>query len=94
MCVFAIVCVRACVRVCVRARACVFVCVHECVHVCVHACIHQVYFGMLDALLAAEELPEEYRNKQQVGKQSLCKGIACHLPCGKRRVEAQFSKRA
>ena len=26
----------------------------------------QVYFGMLDALLAAEELPEEYRNRCQV----------------------------
>ncbi|CAI7872437.1 unnamed protein product, partial [Closterium sp. NIES-54] len=24
-----------------------------------------VYFGMLDALLAAEQLPEEYRNRQQ-----------------------------
>lgn len=26
----------------------------------------QVYFGMLDALLAAEELPEEYRDRCQV----------------------------
>jgi len=26
----------------------------------------QVYFGMLDALLAAEELPEEYRDRYQV----------------------------
>lgn len=26
----------------------------------------QVYFGMLDALLAAEQLPEEYRNRCQV----------------------------
>lgn len=26
----------------------------------------QVYFGMLDALLAAEELPEEYRDCCQV----------------------------
>ena len=28
--------------------------------------IFQVYFGMLDALLAAEELPEEYRDRCQV----------------------------
>jgi zinc finger-like protein len=28
----------------------------------------QVYFGMLDALLAAEELPEEYRDRCQVFK--------------------------
>ena len=27
---------------------------------------HQVYFGMLDALLASEELPEEYRDRCQV----------------------------
>lgn len=26
----------------------------------------QVYFGMLDALMASEELPEEYRNRCQV----------------------------
>lgn len=26
----------------------------------------QVYFGMLDALLVAEELPEEYRDRCQV----------------------------
>ena len=26
----------------------------------------QVYFGMLDALLAAEELPEEYKDRCQV----------------------------
>lgn len=26
----------------------------------------QVYFGMLDALLAAEQLPDEYRNRDQV----------------------------
>jgi zinc finger-like protein len=26
----------------------------------------QVYFGMLDALLASEELPEEYRDRCQV----------------------------
>lgn len=26
----------------------------------------QVYFGMLDALLATEELPEEYRDRCQV----------------------------
>lgn len=30
-------------------------------------CEHiQVYFGMLDALLATEELPEEYRDRCQV----------------------------
>ena len=28
--------------------------------------MQQVYFGMLDALLAAEELPEEYRDRCQV----------------------------
>lgn len=27
---------------------------------------HQVYFGMLDALLASEELPVEYRDRCQV----------------------------
>jgi len=26
----------------------------------------QVYFGMLDALLAAEQLPEEYKDRTQV----------------------------
>lgn len=26
----------------------------------------QVYFGMLDALLASEQLPEEYRDRCQV----------------------------
>jgi hypothetical protein len=26
----------------------------------------QVYFGMLDALLAAEQLPDEYQNSLQV----------------------------
>ncbi|CAI5980652.1 unnamed protein product [Closterium sp. NIES-65] len=31
----------------------------------------RVYFGMLDALLAAEQLPEEYRNRQQVGPPAL-----------------------
>ncbi|XP_048562512.1 uncharacterized protein LOC125543260 isoform X2 [Triticum urartu] len=34
-----------------------------------------VYFGMLDGLLAAEELPEEYRNR--------CQDILCN-DCGKR----------
>lgn len=28
----------------------------------------QVYFGMLDALLASEELPEEYRDRFQVNR--------------------------
>lgn len=28
----------------------------------------QVYFGMLDALLASEALPEEYRDRCQVNK--------------------------
>ena len=31
-----------------------------------HCSIFQVYFGMLDALLASEELPEEYRDRCQV----------------------------
>ncbi|GJM93522.1 hypothetical protein PR202_ga10084 [Eleusine coracana subsp. coracana] len=31
-----------------------------------HSACFQVYFGMLDALLAAEELPEEYRDRCQV----------------------------
>ncbi|XP_073226109.1 zinc finger protein BRUTUS-like isoform X2 [Cicer arietinum] len=30
-----------------------------------HSACFQVYFGMLDALLAAEELPEEYRSRHQ-----------------------------
>ncbi|KAF2322578.1 hypothetical protein GH714_019095 [Hevea brasiliensis] len=30
---------------------------------------HKVYFGMLDALLASEELPEEYRDRCQVNRQ-------------------------
>lgn len=34
----------------------------------------QVYFGMLDALLASEELPEEYRDRCQVN----CPGISKH----------------
>ncbi|KAF7021805.1 hypothetical protein CFC21_034695 [Triticum aestivum] len=34
-----------------------------------------VYFGMLDGLLAAEELPEEYRNR--------CQDILCN-DCGKK----------
>ncbi|KAK6122291.1 hypothetical protein DH2020_043911 [Rehmannia glutinosa] len=32
-----------------------------------HSACFQVYFGMLDALMASEVLPEEYRNRRQVG---------------------------
>lgn len=37
----------------------------------------QVYFGMLDALLASEELPEEYKNKEQVCD---CFLLICFVP--------------
>lgn len=32
----------------------------------VYYLLAQVYFGMLDALLASEDLPEEYRDRCQV----------------------------
>uniref|UniRef100_A0A453D9W8 CTCHY-type domain-containing protein n=2 Tax=Aegilops tauschii subsp. strangulata TaxID=200361 RepID=A0A453D9W8_AEGTS len=35
-----------------------------------HSACFQVYFGMLDAFLAAEELPKEYRNR--------CQDILCN----------------
>lgn len=42
-----------------------YMCVHACT--CLNFCFcYQVYFGMLDALLASEELPEEYRDRCQV----------------------------
>jgi hypothetical protein len=33
---------------------------------CVHLLFCQVYFGMIDALVAKEELPEEYKGRKQV----------------------------
>lgn len=35
---------------------------------CVHFLFCQVYFGMIDALVAKEELPEEYKGRKQVMK--------------------------